>query len=245
MGFRGMMESIPFVMDLLVTMSTTMMAPAMMARMMRFISLPRLAFAFVDVSATSLAREGGFPAPSRYLLKMESTSLRAVCLFACAIVAAVPSLRADPPRVTLAAPGYAVLPSSLAAMSYPHRRVPRKVMVDRVGGTMLACDVFPLPARLADSPWAMLGYLRERVSSAQPEVSWGWGGSYRLGDGEWVAWEFSTPSMGGPVSTVLAVTKTGSSIFAISVSSASSEQTLSAAEFGKILSSVKFAPPDG
>lgn len=175
---------------------------------------------------------------SRYLFRMTPPRIVAICMALC-FHSFTPSLPAAQPKVILAAEGFALLPRSLSSMSYPYSRVPRVVMSGYSGKIMVACDSFPLPTGVSSGEYSLLDFLRRQVVLAHPEVTWGWGGAYSLAGREWAAWDFVHPSMTGSVSTIVAATKVGSSILAISVSSPTAKYGELLPSLGQVLSSVK------
>lgn len=237
-----MSESSPFEIARPVTMSAMMTMTIMMNRIMRLILKWGL-LQTAKFSAAPRAREGIlFRWPPRwYLVNMGLSSQCSAWLAFFILSSVAPNGHAGATKVTVAAPDYASLPASLAAMSYPYNPVPRLVLVRRTGGASIATAALPAPAAALDGV-SLLQLIQCQITFSQPEVSWGWGGTYRLHGREWSAWEFTAPSMGGLVSCVIAATSLGSSIFAISLSAPTGEFSSSSVEFGEILSSVAVVP---
>jgi len=146
--------------------------------------------------------------------------------------------------VEIVAPGYVDLPATLAALVYPTGSVPRLVKVRERGRGMIACEVFPSWSGPESPPAVLLGGMRSRIASAVPTARWGWGGTYRVGSREWAAWEITVPSLTGSVCTIIATTREGTSMVAVSLSSLEEDFASQSAEFGEILSQVRIHQGD-
>lgn len=233
-----MRESRPLSTARPVTMSTTNMTATHIEKRILF-----MVGGETNDSPPPQIREGGIPRTQvGYLLCVEQRRLlHLAASLACLCSVGYASPVAPASTVKIVAPGYVDLPAPLAALAYPTAAVPRLVKVRERGSGMIACEIFPERTSSEKNPAVLLAELRSRISSLVPTAQWGWGGTYRVAAREWAAWEITVPSLTGSVSAIIAATREGSSMVAVSLSSPEKDFATQASEFGEILSQVKIS----